>query len=80
MRFLATVLTIFLTTAPAKPQGPVTVQGDYAKARSGHVYTCGCLYSGEMVTAGKEAILVWNITRGNHQGESLAGVKVGRSW
>jgi hypothetical protein len=29
-----------------------------------------------MVTAGREALLVWNITGGNHQGESLAGIKV----
>lgn len=76
MKFLATVLIIFLTAVQAKPQGPATVQGDYAEARSGHVYTCGCLYSGEMVTVGREAILVWNITGGNHHGISLAGVKV----
>lgn len=52
-----------------------TILGDYLEVRSGHVYTCGCLYSGEMVTAGREAILVWRINRGNYQGTPLAGIK-----
>lgn len=76
MKLLATVLLILLTAAGAPSQEPTTVQGDYAEVRSGEVYTCGCLYSGEMVTAGKEAILVWRISKGDYRGTSLAGIKV----
>jgi hypothetical protein len=32
--------------------------------RSNHVYTCGCLYSGEAVTSGTEAILAWKFRKG----------------
>jgi hypothetical protein len=46
------------------------------EARSNEVYTCGCLYSGQMTTAGREAILAWRITQGVYQGTPLAGVKV----
>jgi len=76
MKFLATVLFIVLATARASAAGPASVQGDYAEVRSGEVYTCGCLYSSEMVTAGREAILVWRISDGQYLGATLAGVKV----
>jgi len=76
MKVLATVLLILLAAAPAPAQKPAPVQGDYAEVRSGEVYTCGCLYSSEMVTAGREAILVWRISSGSYSGASLAGIKV----
>lgn len=76
MKLLATALIILLTAAQANAQQSATIQGDYAEVRSGEVYTCGCLYSGEMVTAGKEAILVWRIARGDYRGTPVAGIKV----
>lgn len=76
MRYLATTFMVLLMAVQVKAQRSPNVQGDYAEARSGEVYTCGCLYSSEMVTAGKEAILVWRISHGNYRGTSLAGVKV----
>lgn len=76
MKVLATVLVILLGAAQAAAQKPAPVRGDYAEMRSGEVYTCGCLYSSEMVTAGREAILVWRISNGNYRGTPLAGVKV----
>jgi len=54
---------------------PAAVSGDYIEVRSNHVYTCGCLYSGEQVTSGREAILAWAIREGEYQGASLAGAK-----
>ena len=45
------------------------IAGEYVEARSGEVYTCGCLYSSEQVTAGREAILACDI-RGTSTGES----------
>jgi len=51
------------------------ITGFYVEVRSNHVYTCGCLYSGEQVTGGREAILAWDIREGAYQDVALAGVK-----
>ncbi len=58
----------------AEPSTPIV--GQYLEARSGHVHTCGCLYSGEQVTEGKEAILAWAFKGGEYGGTSLAGFNV----
>jgi hypothetical protein len=70
------MLLSLLYALPAVADETATVSGDYIEARSNEVYTCGCLYSGQMTTAGKEAILAWRIARGTYQGTSLVGVKV----
>lgn len=75
MKSLATILFLLLFAGAAKSES-AKIFGDYIEARSGHVYTCGCLYSGEMVTAGREAILAWRVEGGEVEGTSLAGVKV----
>jgi len=54
---------------------PAAISGDYVEVRSNLVYTCGCLFSGEQVTSGREAILAWAVRDGEYDGESLAGVK-----
>lgn len=51
------------------------ITGDYIEVRSNHVYTCGCLYSGEQVTGGREAILAWAIREGEFRGIPLSGAK-----
>jgi len=61
----------FLSTAGVLMAEPKPVIGDYIEARSSHVYTCGCLYSGEEVTSGREAILGWHIQEGTWQGVQL---------
>ena len=77
MKHLATaVLVSLLCALPLVADQALTVSGDYVEARSNEVYTCGCLYSGQMTTAGREAILAWRITRGVYDGTPLAGVKV----
>ena len=50
------------------------VSGVYAEARSGEVYTCGCLFSSEMASGGREAILAWEIRDGEYRGTPLAGL------
>jgi hypothetical protein len=65
-----------LCALPLAADEAPAVSGDYVEARSNEVYTCGCLYSGQMTTAGREAILAWRITRGVYQGTPLAGVRV----
>ena len=77
MKLLATAVLVSLACAlPLAAQDAPAISGDYLEARSNEVYTCGCLYSGQMTTAGREAILAWRITRGVYQGTALAGVKV----
>jgi len=57
-RLRTAILVSLLCALPlvADQQAPA-ISGDYVEARSNEVYTCGCLYSGQMTTAGREAIL-----------------------
>jgi hypothetical protein len=55
-------------------QSNSAVAGVYAEARSGEVYTCGCLFSSEMASGGREAILAWEIRDGEYRGTPLAGL------
>ncbi len=52
------------------------VKGDYVEVRTASVFAGACHYNGELVTTGRDAILAWNITEGQHDGVNLAGVKV----
>ena len=71
-----TVMAIaLLLTVCASAQSPSPIVGEYLEARSGHVHTCGCLYSGEQVTGGREAILAWAFRGGDIGGTPLAGIK-----
>ena len=54
---------------------PLAITGDYIEVRSSHVYTCGCLYSGEAVTVGRDAILVLAVRQGEFRGAPLAGMR-----
>lgn len=53
-----------------------SIGGDYVEVRSNQVYTCGCMFSGEAVTGGTEAILAWNIHTGVLAGVPLRNFKV----
>ncbi len=76
MKHLVLVGVCLLAVAPLMAEPPATIAGNYVEVRSNEVYTCACLYSGEMVTSGRDAILAWNIREGAYQGTSLAGTKV----
>ncbi len=73
LRLGAAMLLLSAGTAMAAPS--TQIAGDYVEARSNHVYTCGCLYSGEMVTGGREAILAWSFDGGSYEGTTLEGVR-----
>lgn len=74
--FVLSVLSLSGFQARAQSSSLVTpVTGAYVEVRANHVFTCGCFYSGELVTAGKEAILAWKIRTGSHSGISLEGLK-----
>ena len=51
------------------------LKGDYVEARTASVFAGACHYNGELTTAGREAVLAWNVTSGNWDGVSLAGVR-----
>jgi hypothetical protein len=51
------------------------VKGDYVEVRTASVFAGACHYNGELVTTGRDAILAWNVTEGEHNGVNLAGVK-----
>ncbi len=52
------------------------VRGRYVEARTASVFAGACHYNGELVTAGKEALLAWHFDSGSVRGASLAGVDV----
>ena len=51
------------------------VKGDYVEVRTASVFAGACHYNGELVTTGRDAIMAWNITDGEFNGVSLAGVR-----
>lgn len=57
-------------TAKAAP----TVTGDYLESRSANVFVGACHHEGEVVSTGRDAVLAWNVTGGEHNGVSLKGV------
>src|SRR5688572_30077911 len=51
------------------------VKGDYVEVRTASVFAGACHYNGEVVTTGRDAIMAWNVTAGDFNGVSLAGVR-----
>jgi hypothetical protein len=76
MRYSCGCLTILLAGLVAFAQQPKEVRGDYLETRSNQVYGCYCEWSGQAITAGREAILGWAIGTGEYMGVDLTGVKV----
>src|SRR4029450_5276444 len=68
----AAALAAVLIAGPGKAAPAVT--GDYVESRSANVYVGACHHEGEIQTAGRNAVLAWNITEGEYQGVSLTGV------
>ncbi|MEK7405559.1 MAG: DUF1326 domain-containing protein [Acidobacteriota bacterium] len=75
IRALTVVCVVLLAGLSISAAPPPAVTGDYIEVRSNHVYTCACLFSGEQVTGGREAILAWNVREGEYRGTPLAGAK-----
>jgi hypothetical protein len=63
---------LVMSSAQAAP----AVTGDYVESRSANVYVGACHHEGEMLTAGRNAVLAWNISDGSYNGVSLKGVQV----
>ena len=52
------------------------IKGDYVEVRTASVFAGACHFNGEVVTAGREAIMAWNFASGSWNGTNLAGVRV----
>ncbi len=65
-------LAVLVTAAGAYAAPAVT--GDYVESRSANVFVGACHHEGEIQTAGKNAVLAWNIKDGEFNGVNLAGV------
>lgn len=63
------------TMAHANPSANI-LSGDYVEARTASVFAGACHYNGELVTAGREAEMAWNIRSGSWDGVSLKGISV----
>ena len=53
----------------------VIVRGDYVEVRTASVFAGACHYNGEVVTAGRDAMMAWNVTSGKWKGVDLSGVR-----
>lgn len=69
---LGLVLTSSLLAGAAQAAPAVT--GDYVESRSANVYVGACHHEGEVPTAGRNALLAWNIKEGSMNGVDLKGV------
>jgi hypothetical protein len=52
------------------------LSGHYIEARTCQVYTGPCFANGEVGLAGKDAVMAWNIQKGDHDGINLGGLSV----
>lgn len=53
----------------------VSLRGDYVEVRTASVFAGACHYNGEVTTAGRDAMMAWNVTSGSWQGVDLTGVR-----
>lgn len=52
-----------------------TIRGEYVEVRTASVFAGACHYNGELTTAGRDALMAWNVKSGQWQGIDLAGVR-----
>src|SRR6185436_8831260 len=53
-----------------------TIKGDYVEVRTASVFAGACHFNGEVTTAGREAMMAWNLTSGKWQDIDLTGVRL----
>ncbi len=63
-----------LVTAMGAWASEPKISGEYLETRTANVYVGACHANGEMVTVGREAMLVWNVRTGVSNGIRLDGV------
>src|SRR6185436_8745589 len=53
-----------------------SIKGDYVEVRTASVFAGACHYNGELTTAGRDALMAWNVRSGAWRGVDLAGVRI----
>src|SRR5215208_6915838 len=71
---LALVLTCGAALRSSRAEGD-GVRGVYVEARTASVFAGACHYNGELTTAGREALMAWDVASGSWDGVPLAGVR-----
>ena len=51
------------------------IRGEYVEVRTASVFAGACHYNGEITTAGRDAVMAWNVKSGQWRGIDLAGVR-----
>jgi hypothetical protein len=64
------------TNAESGGAGGYDLRGDYVETRTASVFAGACHYNGEVTTAGRDALMAWNVRSGIWNGVELGGVKV----
>jgi hypothetical protein len=73
MFIAALLLSVLTLSATGQAQ---QISGDYIETRSADVWTGACVANGEVNLAGDQAILAWQVKKGNWKGVSLEGLSV----
>ena len=73
MFLAALMLSVLTLSATGQAQ---QISGDYIETRSADVWTGSCVANGEVNLAGDQAILAWQVKKGNWNGVSLEGLSV----
>src|SRR5437763_1506491 len=71
----AVLITCAAAIAFASRAENTNIKGDYVEVRTASVFAVACHFNGEVVTAGREAIMAWSFASGSWNGTSLAGVR-----
>ena len=55
---------------------PASLEGTYVEARTAEIFAGGCVINSEAGTSGREAVLAWNVDRGQFNGVALDGLTI----
>jgi hypothetical protein len=79
MKRFSIVAAVLLTCAAAvaftSRAENTSLKGDYVEVRTASVFAGACHFNGEVVTAGREAMMAWNFASGRWNGTDLSGLK-----
>ncbi|MCA9205106.1 MAG: DUF1326 domain-containing protein [Planctomycetales bacterium] len=75
-RVMLSALCVAVCWATATTASAADISGYYMESRTCQVYTGPCFANAEIGLAGRDAIMAWNIQRGEQDGVNLAGLNV----
>lgn len=76
MKNVALSLTMLVCSVSGAASAESGISGQYLEVRTCDVYTGPCFANGEMGLTGREAILVWSVSKGAWDGVDLSGLSV----